>query len=131
MCRLITVNLVINVKRMVDLARLRKMATPSVDPSARTIGASTQADAFVIAQVSMLNPGRSGAGPGEKVQLVPGAPGACNAVRPGPAGADGRAGERRHAGRLSRRAAGRSPPSRWPGAAPAAAFTAVQGYVGR
>ena len=38
---LVTVNLVVNVKRITDLGRLRTMATPSVDPSARTIGRTT------------------------------------------------------------------------------------------
>ena len=36
----------------------------------RTIGASAQADAFVIAQVLMLKPGRLGARPGDKAPLA-------------------------------------------------------------
>jgi hypothetical protein len=62
---LVTLNFVVSVKRIVDLAVSRRRQR-RLGPSAIRIGASDQADAFVVAQALMLKPGRSGARPGEK-----------------------------------------------------------------
>jgi hypothetical protein len=63
------VNLVVGVKCIVDLSVSRRRQR-GLDPATRTIGAPAQADAFVIAQVLMLKPGRSGGRPGEKAPLA-------------------------------------------------------------
>jgi hypothetical protein len=62
---LVTLNLVVSVKRIVELAVSRRWQR-RLGPFAVRIGAWDQADASVLAQVLMLKPGRSSARPGEK-----------------------------------------------------------------
>ena len=52
---------------------VRRFAARGLEEAARR--GRRSGDAFVIAQVPMLKPGRSGAGPGKKVPLVLGVPG--------------------------------------------------------